>query len=227
MVVEQRFESREAASIAAAECMSGLIRGKLDDTGVAMFVVSGGSTPAQCFAALSRMPLDWGSTSVALSDERWVPNDHADSNERLIRDTLLTNAASEASVLPVYRDGISAEKRCDDLQQCRPKSGFACSLVGMGSDGHFASLFPDAGGLAEGLSQGTEKFYMPVTTAASPHPRISMTLAALLQSELLLLLFFGEDKYAVYERAKTGDKEFPVAHLLQQDTVDINVYWAP
>ena len=226
MIAAHRFDSREAASTAAAQCMAGLLKDKLQNADNAMFVVSGGTTPGQCFTALSRMPLDWNNICVAMSDERWVPNDHADSNERLIQDTLLTNAASEASVLPVYKAGVSAEERCDELQSYLPDGGFACSLVGMGGDGHFASLFPDADSLVEGLAPGNESFYMPVHTAASPHPRISMTLAALLQSEQILLLFFGDDKYAVYEQARAGDNEFPVAHLLQQDKVDINVYWA-
>jgi len=227
VIEEHHFDTREGASIAAARCMGGLLQDRLESADNAMFVVSGGTTPGKCFEALSRMALNWRNICVALSDERWVPNNHEDSNERLIQSTLLTNAASEASVLPVYKEGVSAEERCDELQGFLPDGGFACSLVGMGGDGHFASLFPDADGLGEGLAQGNESFYMPVRTAASPHPRMSMTLAALLRSEQILLLFFGDDKYAVYERAKAGEIEFPVAHLLQQDVVDIDVYWAP
>jgi len=227
VITEHHFDSRETASIAAATCIAGLLKDKLAIVENTMLVVSGGTTPGQCFSALSGVSLDWRKICVALSDERWVANDHEDSNERLIRETLLTNAAGDASVLPVFRAGLSAEERCDELQSYRPNDGFACALVGMGGDGHFASLFPDADDLEAGLALDNTQLYIPIHTAASPHPRISMTLAALLRSERILLLFFGDDKYEVYEQAKAGSTELPVSHLLRQDIADVNVYWAP
>jgi 6-phosphogluconolactonase len=100
-------------------------------------------------------------------------------------------------------------------------------MVGMGTDGHFASLFPDADGLEEGLNLDNPRFYMPVQTAASPHPRITMTLSALLQSDEILLFFFGEEKLAVYENAHTVDKTYPITALLEQSDTPVSLYWAP
>jgi 6-phosphogluconolactonase len=222
-----KFESRDAASAAAAARIAGLVSAQLLRNGNADFVVSGGTTPGQCFHYLSDYELAWDKVRVALSDERWVPNSHSDSNERLIRKTLLVNKAAVGRLLPIYQEDMTVDERCDSLQDELPAKGFACSLVGMGADGHFASLFPDADCIDAGLRLDNHRFYMPVRTAASPHPRISMTLHALLQSDELLLLFFGEEKLAVYEQAAGGDMQYPIATLLKQTAPEITLFWAP
>lgn len=221
------FDTRDAASAAVAARIAELVSAKINRNDKATFVVSGGTTPAKCFDYLSEYSLAWDKVQVALSDERWVPCEHKDSNERLVRETLLKAEAGSASVLSIYQDDLSADERCDSLQLQLPESGFACSMVGMGVDGHFASLFPDADSLEAGLNTDSKRFYIPVRTTASPHPRISMTLGALLQSTEILLLIFGTDKLGVYEKAKAGDSTYPIAALLQQQTVPVNVYWAP
>ena len=222
-----KFESRDAASAAAAARIAGFVNARLTRDDSAAFVVGGGSTPGQCFEYLSGYELDWQKVQVVLSDERWVPNSDSDSNERLIRTTLLVGNASAASVLPIYQDDLSVDERCDSLQEFLPQKGFACSMIGMGTDGHFASLFPDADSLDAGLSLGNQRFYMPVRTDASQHPRISMTLPAILQSPEILLLFFGKEKLTVYEKALAGDESYPITALLAQKEVPVSLYWAP
>ncbi len=192
----------------------------------ATVVLSGGTTPAECFDILSRKPLAWDRVQLAMSDERWVPNDHDDSNEKLLREKLQRNAASAASILSIYQGDLSVDERCDSLQKQLPANSFACSLLGMGTDGHFASLFPDADNLQVGLDRASTRFYLPVRTTASPHPRVSMTLAALLRSNEILLLFYGEKKRAIFERAKAGDASLPVSALLEQHDVPVTCYWA-
>ena len=176
MLTEHRFDSRQAASAAVAARIAGLVDAQLARDGEARFVVGGGSTPGACFEYLSGYEMKWDKVQVALSDERWVPNNHEDSNEGLVRNTLLKDAASAGSILSLYETGLSVDDRCDALQSQKPENGFACSMVGMGTDGHFASLFPDADCLEAGLQLDNARFYIPVRTAASPHPRISMTL---------------------------------------------------
>ncbi len=227
MTEEHYFESRADASAAAADRIAALIRSELDTDGSAAFVVSGGTTPGQCFDLLSKKSMDWTHVEIVLSDERWVPVEHKDSNERLVRETLTRNEAATAGVLSIYQDDQTADERCDSLQSQFPETGFACAMVGMGSDGHFASLFPDADCLAAGLNIENRRFYLPVRTAASLHPRISMTLGALLRSDEVLLLFFGENKLAVYEQARDGDTQYPIAALLAQQVVPVNIFWAP
>jgi 6-phosphogluconolactonase len=227
MLTEFRFDTRDAASAAIAARMAGLVRAQLGRNGAADFVVGGGTTPGACFEYLSGYEMAWDKIQVALSDERWVPSDHKDSNERLVRATMLKDAASAGRILSIYQSDLSVDERCDALQFEKPEKGFACAMVGMGSDGHFASLFPDADSLESGLSLDNARFYMPVRTGASPHPRISMTLSALLESDEVLLFFFGEEKLAVFENAHTIDKTYPITALLEQDKTPVSLYWAP
>ena len=227
----QAFEGREAASRAAA----GMLAGWLDDAlsqgpqAGASLVVSGGSTPGPCFAQLSTKPLDWSRVTVVPSDERWVPAEDPASNEGLIRRQLLQDKAAPAQLLPFYREGIEAEEAPlviePDLRAApRP---FSATLLGMGEDGHFASLFPDFPGLPEALDPGGAARCVMVQTGGSPHRRISLTLSALLDSRAIVLLMFGEAKRRVIEAANRGGSSYPVEALLHHARCPLGVMWAP
>ena len=224
---EHHFETRLEAATEAARRMAELLAYRLDHQSKASIIVSGGTSPRDCMAELARTPLDWQRVQVTLSDERWVPPDHEDSNEKLVRETLLVDRASSAQLLPVYADDVTPEERCDVLQDPLPVLPFSCSLIGMGTDGHFASLFPDAEQLEMGLDVECGRLYIPVTTAASPHARISMTLAGISRSDEILLLFFGEEKLKVYEHAKASTNGYPVSRLLRQKRAPVSLFWAP
>ena len=226
-MTEHYFETRLEASTAAANRMAELVAKRLDNNGDASIIVSGGTSPQQCMAALAKAPLDWPRVQVLLSDERWVPADHEDSNEKLVRETLLVGPAAAAQFLPVYAAGVSPEERCDELQDPLPVLPFSCSLIGIGTDGHFASLFPDAEQLKLGLDVESSRLYVPITTAASPHPRISMTLAAISRSDEIALLFFGDEKLDVYKQAKASTNGYPLSRLLRQKRAPVRLFWAP
>lgn len=226
---EHRFESREAASLAAAGQIVSALERRIAAQGNASLVVSGGTSPAQCLRALSSSELSWPDVHVVLSDERWVPADHVDSNERMIRETLLQDAAAGAILHGLYREGVTAEQRCiqfnDDFKSL--PFPFACALLGMGADGHFASLFPDAANLGDGLNPDFAGLCMAVQTDASPYERVSLTLAALSRSDEIVLLIFGEDKWTTLQSAKAGPDAYPVSRLLLQKRAPVSIYWAP
>jgi len=224
---EHFFDSRLEASEAAAKRIAELLANRLANQPKASIIVSGGTTPGQCFAALAKTPLDWQRVQVALSDERWVPAHHEDSNEKLVRESLLVDEAATAELLPVYAADVSPEQRCETLQDPLPALPFSCSLIGMGADGHFASLFPDAEQLALGMDVESGRLYIPVTTKASPHPRISMTLAGISRSDEIALLFFGEEKLDVYKKALESTNGSPVSRLLRQKRAPVRLFWAP
>lgn len=191
-------------------------------------VVSGGSTPGPCFERLSQTSLDWGRVSVVPSDERWVPASDPDSNEGLIRRQLLQNHAGQAKLLPFFRSGMTAEQAPQAIEQglqVTPQP-FGVSLLGMGEDGHFASLFPDYVGLSQALDPANRARCIMVQTAGSPHRRISLTLSALLYSSTIVLLIFGEAKRRVFEAANAGDSGYPVESLLRHASCPLRVVWA-
>ena len=227
--MEHFFETRDEASIAAAEQIASALQRRLDLKRVASLVVSGGTTPSRCFQELAQTDLNWSGINVLASDDRWVPPDHEDSNEKLIRETLLVERATEADFLPFYSPDNSIEERCTDLDSDirLVPFPFACALLGMGADGHFASLFPDASNLATGLDIDSQSLCMPVKTDASPYARVSLTLSALSRSDEVVLLFFGDDKREVYEAAKLDGDRYPVSRLLRQKRAPVHTYWAP
>ncbi len=222
------FDSREEASVAAAQRISDALRNRLEKQEAASLVVSGGTTPARCFEALATQDLPWRDVSILMSDERWVPPSHEDSNEKLIRDTLLSGEAADANLVSYFAEGMTVEERCERLdKEIRFGSfPFACALLGMGEDGHFASLFPDADNLDEGLDLESHDLCLPVMTEASPYARISLSLAALTRSDEIVLLIFGDEKRRIYEEASAGDRRYPVTHLLRQNRAPISIYWA-
>jgi 6-phosphogluconolactonase len=227
-VAEYHFASREKASINAAEFIVNSLSRDLSSNDSASIVVSGGSTPGQCFTNLSTANIDWQRVRVFLSDERWVPPDHPDSNEKLVREHLLVDAAKQANMYGVYRQDTTIEQRCKEIEYdiYELRAPFTSVLLGMGNDGHFASLFPDISGLAAALDLDTKMFCLPVHTGASIYPRVSLTLSALCRSGQILLLIFGEEKRQLLERAKSSNNAYPVSRLLAQDRTPVHVFWA-
>mgnify|MGYP001823629503 CR=1 FL=1 len=230
LVEFKTFENRLAASHAAAALLARQLKGTLDEDPLtnASLVVSGGSTPGPCFARLSNKPLDWSRVTVVPSDERWVPAGDPDSNEGLVRRQLLRGPARQAQLLSFFREGIEAEQAPRVIEQDletvpRP---FIASLLGMGEDGHFASLFPDFAGLPEALDPGGVAKCVMVQTVGSPHRRISLTLSALLESSAIVLLIFGETKRRVFEAASAGGTGYPVESLLRHAGCPVRVMWA-
>lgn len=222
------FSTRDEASRAAAERLASALGRRLDAQDEASIVVSGGSTPADCLKALSHAELDWSNVHIVLSDERWVPPTSDDSNERMVGETLLVNGASTAQLLPMFADDTTVDDRAVELDKAIRSLPFpfAATLLGMGADGHFASLFPDADDLDTGLDPDANKLATVVRTASSPHPRLSLTMAALSRADEVLLLVFGDEKRRTLEAAFESD-DLPVARLLRQKRAPVSVYWAP
>lgn len=223
------FDSPTAASAAAAVRISKALLNRLQAQGSASLVVSGGSTPAECLQQLAQQELDWSAVHVFLSDERWVPADSTASNAGMIERQLLRDKASAAKLHPVYQADVSTAERCVSLEAEIRESPFpfASVLLGMGADGHFASLFPDAEQLESSLDPDHPQLCVPVETAASEHQRISLTMAALSRSDEILLLIFGSEKRATLESAIAGNLQLPVARLVRQKMAPVSVYWAP
>ena len=227
--MEHFFDTREEASVAAADYIGAQLTRRLELQDEASLVVSGGSSPVRCFELLAEADIDWPNVHILPSDERWVDVDSDDSNEKLIRDKLLRGKASEARLHPMHSALFSLEERCELFEETvrTLPFPFACSMIGMGEDGHFASLFPDADNLDIGLNADSTHLCLPVETASSEYRRLTLTLAALSRSDRIVLLIFGDAKRDVYESAKDKTNGLPVSHLLLQKRAPVRVFWAP
>lgn len=196
--------------------------------GEASLLVSGGSTPKPLFKKLSESDIAWYKVTIALCDERWVPNNHKDSNEKFVKELLLVGFAKEAKFIPMYQEGVNiedAQQICSDIYK-NELFPFDVIILGMGSDGHTASLFPNNIKLEESFNDETKLcIYMEPDTA--PHKRMSLTKNAILSSNNIYLHFEGEEKQAVYKKVLDGiDKnEMPISSIINQNKKSIEVYY--
>lgn len=222
----ETHSSREALADAAADILADV----LGAAGARAFAAAGGSTPGPVYDRLARRDLEWSRLSVTLTDERWVDPASDDSNERLIRERLLVNqAASAAFVALKSGNGAPQAEAAAAEARIRAILPFAAVLLGMGADGHVASLFPGAPELEVGLDLDTQRLCMAVEKAGLPPfvPRISLTARALTQTGLLLFLVTGEDKRSVIERIGSEPAYAPpAATLLRQHRCPVRVLWA-
>jgi 6-phosphogluconolactonase len=194
-----------------------------------VLVVSGGRSPAPLFQALAVQPLAWNRVAVTLADERWVPPDHLDSNEALVRTHLLKGRAAAARLVPLWTGDATPEAAVPTVSAALAAlpHPFSEVLLGMGEDGHLASLFPSAPELAEGLA--TQAPVLALHPTRAPQARLSLSLRALLDSRDLVLMISGPDKRVILERA-LGDgpvADLPVRAILRQTAVPVSIYWAP
>ncbi|MFA6313267.1 MAG: 6-phosphogluconolactonase [Sterolibacterium sp.] len=226
---EHLFSDRETLARELALAVAGKLRAALAARGSASLVVSGGRSPIPFFQALSTQPLDWSQVWVTLADERWVPPSSPDSNERLVLENLLTGAAAGAQWVPLKSSAASAAQALAERQTALAgmPHPFDCVVLGMGDDGHTASLFPGSAALQ---SAGNE-WLAAVATPAPPNvqqPRMTMTLPLLLASRQIFLPLTGDAKWLVYRRARDGaaPRDLPVAAILGQCEVPVAVYWS-
>ncbi len=223
------FENTSALDIELSAKVAKLLIADIADTGSASLVVSGGRTPMGFFHLLSQQILDWSKVSITLADERWVDTDHADSNEKLVRANLLINEAHQATFIGLKNSATDAIVGEPEAEQALAAVGkFTVLILGMGDDGHTASLFPGADALALGLDMNSGRTCIGVTPTAAPHQRISMTLPRLLDSQQIIIHISGAGKQQVLEQAQAGDdvEALPIRAILNQQQAPLAIYWA-
>jgi 6-phosphogluconolactonase len=228
-------EHRFPDSLALAHALSGEIKVDLEEAiavrGVASLVVSGGRTPAKLFEQLRGEALDWSKVWITLADERWVETTSSASNEKLVREALLTGPAAAAHFVGLKNPAPAPEAGADWATRAltRVPHPFDVVLLGMGDDGHTASLFPGSIALAKALDRSVAPGCVAINALTAPHARLSLNLAALLDARRIILHIEGESKWQVYHRAKAPGPvaELPVRSVLQQKEVPTDVYWAP
>lgn len=230
-LTEHRCPTPEAASDALAVAIVERLRTALAERGSASLVVSGGKSPIPLFERLRIAALDWSRVWITLADERWVAADHPDSNEQLLRTHLLRDAAAHARWVPLKSVHATPADALADRTAAlaaipRP---FDVVVLGMGEDGHTASLFPGADGLAEAMDLTGSAVLAAITPPAhAPHPRITLTLAALLDARVVMLAIAGAAKRAVYEQARDAPDamQWPVSGVLAAAATTIEVWIA-
>lgn len=214
---------REALTLAVAQDITDALGMALNTCEQAVLCLPGGSTPVPVFKALSAARLDWGRVLVVPGDERWVPGDHPRSNARLIRRNLIDEGAVAARLVDLYDEALDPEAgAAAAAERIAPLLPLSVLLLGMGEDGHTASLFPGAEGLSAALDPAAPAV-LPVRADAAGEPRVTLTLPALASAPEAFLMITGPDKRAALERVATLTPEEAPIRAFWKDLV---VHWA-
>lgn len=229
-IVRREFAGDDDAARALADWTAERLRDAIKARSAALLVVSGGKTPAHYFEALSKVTLDWTRVAITLADERRVADDSPRSNARLVRETLLRNHAAAAPFSPL------ADSRLDPGQELAAASARVANLplpadvvvLGMGDDGHTASWFPGAQGLAEAMDPAARQLVAPIVAAGAGEPRLTLTGRVILRARAIALLIEGEDKLRTLAKAlEPGPEEdMPIRAVLRRAADRLTVFSA-
>ena len=224
------FPDQQTLVSALAEHLAAALRRDIAAQGRASLAVSGGSTPLPLFERLSELDIPWRQVLITLADERWVDAASPDSNEALARRYLLRNRAAAATFIGLKTAAATAAAgaaACEARLAALPLP-FTAVILGMGNDGHTASLFPCAPQLAEAADLRCGRRCAAIRPQTAPHERISLTLPALLDAREIILHITASEKKIVLEQAlSAGPPEaLPVRFSLRQQAAPVAVYWS-
>lgn len=222
------FESKDSLNREFATKITAILQVAIAEKGNASLIVSGGNTPKPLFAELSNVDIDWDKVTISLADDRWVDVQDDASNDKLVREHLLINHASKATFISLKHD---IDDAADAVMACETairdvQMPFDVLILGMGEDGHTASLFPCSEQLQAGLDLNSGKKYIAVQPTTAPHQRMSLTLPALLASSHIFLHSTGESKKTVIAKAlESTESEMPIKAVLER--ANVQLMWAP
>lgn len=224
----RKFETSPELNDEFAPEIAAKLQAGIDQNGRASLLVSGGSTPRPMFAKLSEIDIEWDKVDIALVDDRWVDLDDAASNEKMANEALLINKAASANFIGMKTDSTDAFSAEEEVtaKLANITKPFDVVILGMGEDGHTASIFPCCAQLDEALT--TDKLLMATEPTTAPHQRMTWTKSALLNSKQLYLHLVGESKEAVLNQViDKGDvKLAPICAFLNQSDVPMSVMLA-
>lgn len=227
--VEARFgESADKVALELANTVAECLSARLLSAQRASLAVSGGSTPVPFFHALSRKELDWGRVDIVLVDERWVDEADQASNTRLVKENLLQNNAAAAHYFSLKQEGAAPEEglnaaRAELANLSRPLDVL---ILGMGNDGHTASLFPDAPEIAMAMDLNNQQGVAAIAPPSQDHPRITLTYPLMLKSRFVALHLKGNDKLDTLKRALSQPNDLlamPIRGFLKRS---LQIFWS-
>lgn len=209
------FEDPDSLAEMAAAAIAGLLREALadHDEPVSLFL-SGGSTPRITYTRLPNQDVDWSKVHIFLGDERWVAADHEDSNARMAREAFIEDIEATFHVLPTHFE--SPHEAADHYEQVLAElfesERFQADLVilGIGDDGHTASLFPGTDALDE-----DDRLYVANWVPDKEMWRLSATFRLLHHASKVVFLVTGESKAEVVAQILEGEVDYPARRVME------------
>lgn len=226
-LVAHDFDTAQQLADALAETVAERLKQAISENGLATLVVSGGRSPVAFFQRLAAQPLEWSKVVISLADERFVPTEHADSNAGLLHRHLLQGPVAKAKFLGLYSVASSVEEAAQAADQALAElPPIDVLILGMGDDGHTASLFPNSPNLSEALDLQSERRCLPMLAPSVPHQRLTLTRRLLASARSPILSVSGQAKLDTLRTALAGDDlaEMPVRAFLNPS---LEIYWCP
>lgn len=223
------FESKEELVKKLSFEISNRLQESIALNNKASLLVSGGNTPKLLFKNLSKMEIPWEKVTIALVDERWIEVENKDSNELLVKSYLMQNFASKAKFISMFIPNIKA---CDAQELCNKNyetiTPFDVIVLGMGTDAHTASLFPNNEKLEKAYDLENKSKVISIKPKTAPYERMSLTLKSILSAKSIFLHIEGEEKLKVYKKALIEENryEMPISSVLNQKEKKIEVYYS-
>lgn len=216
IVARNNFTSPEALAQRLSANVAASLRQALAANSKATLAVSGGTTPQKFFEYLSLQKLDWSRVTITLVDERQVDEASPRSNARLVKATFVQNAAAGVQFVPLFQNPAAAMI-----------ADFDVIILGMGNDGHTASLFPGGDNLVTALSPAAPPL-IEISATGAGEPRLTFTLPKILASKEIILHIQGADKLATLQKVLGGDDimQMPVRAVLNSPKA-VEIYWCP
>ena len=186
--------------------ISDSLNSSIENEGSASLVVSGGSSPIRIYEELSNIDISWSRVFLTLVDDRFVDPDHKDSNQKLLYNHFIKNKAKDIKFFPLTKNF---------LKKTNFKKPFDITLLGMGEDGHFASLFPDMINDNDAFDLNESPKILITPPQGNPYlPRITMNLSLIMKSINIVLLIKGKAKQDIFNKAKK-DEDLPIHYLIK------------
>jgi len=223
-----RANNSELLALDLCQSIGKILTEALRKRGRASMAVSGGNTPIPLFKNLSLISIDWTKVDLTLVDDRWVDSKNAYSNELLVRTHLIKNKAAKVNFIPLKNDSetaVEGQKNSEELLKTIMLP-FDVVVLGMGADGHTASLFPCSEELYDAMDLNNPNILISISPKTAPYDRLSLTAKVIIDSKNIFLHLNGSKKLQTLKSAMEykDSNRMPIYAFLEKG---LSIYWSP